>query len=162
VALTIDSREVRDAADLYRRANKDVRRELNRATRQQGNPWLQHAIRSHARLRQDVAIANTARLRNGNNPAVVVGGSGRIGSTPIRELVRQYEFGGMREHRVRYATKSRRGKTYPVLRRTQRQLPWYRDKGRMVYPSLAETAPRIVSMWLGILTGTYREATGGR
>ena len=161
MALTIDSREVNLAADLYRRADKQLRKEFNKAASSQGNPWLRHAIRRNAKGPQDVKIANTARLRNGQRPGVVVGGSGRIGREPIRNLVREYEFGADREYRVRYASTSEKGKRYPVTRHTQRQLPWRRPNGRFVYPAVAEVAPQVVSMWLAILMDTYEGATRG-
>ena len=162
MALTIDSREVNLAADLYRRADKDLRKELNRAVRQEGLPWLRHGIRRKATRKQDVKIANTARIRGGQNPGIVVGSSGKIGREPIRDLVREYEFGGDRDFRAKYGSTSPKGKRHPVTRHTQRQLPWGRKQGRFVYPAVAQIAPQIVSMWLGILTSTYREVTGGR
>lgn len=158
MALTIDFQPILDAADLYRRADKDMRKKLNQATREQGNPWLRYAIRRNARGPQTVKLANTARLRNGSNPAVIVGSSGKIGRTPSRDLVRQYEFGSNRDYVHTYNTSTQR---YYFKRKTQRQLPWFNQQGRFVYPAVAEVAPQIVSMWLGILTSTYREASSG-
>ena len=158
MALTIDFQPILDAADLYRRADKELRKELNKATREQGNPWLRDAIRGNAVGRQSVKLANTARLRGGSNPAVVVGSSGKIGRMPSRELVRQYEFGGDRNYQHTYNTRTQK---YWFKRHTQRQLPWFNEQGRFVYPSVAQVAPQIVSMWLGILTSTYREAASG-
>ena len=107
MALTIDSREVLLAADLYRRADKQLRSEFNKAAAREGNPWLRHAIRRNAKSNIERKIAGTARLRGGQRPGVVVGSSGRLGREPIRNLVREYEFGADREFRVRYAGRSK-------------------------------------------------------
>jgi hypothetical protein len=163
-ALTIDFQPVLDAADLMRRADKDVQKEMRRVLTREVTPWLRSAIRRAGTSPQDRRIAGTARIRSGANPAVVVGGSGAFsGGVKVRELVRQYEFGGDRGWREpEYRATSRRGRAYKVRnRRTQRQIPSSSKSGRMVYPAVADAAPMLVSAWLGVIYGTWREAVDG-
>lgn len=164
-ALTIDNSAVNHAALVFQRAPKELRKEMRRAMTRDVVPWLRSAIRrSGGQFAQDRKLANTARIKYGSKPGVVVGGSGRFsGGAGGRDLIRQYEFGGDRGYRnPGYRARSSKGRGYTVRgRRTQRQLPGFQDSGRMVYPAVAEAAPMLVRAWVGIIAETYREAGNG-
>jgi len=159
VALTIDYRPVLDAADLFRRADKELQAKMRRAVTREVNPWLQSAIRRKGgALAQDEKIASTARVRTGNDPAVVIGSGKRFsGGATTADLVRVYEFGGNREQWNQYRNRSPRGNRYQVKRRTQRQIPWRNTTGRFVYPAVAEAAPMLVRAWIDVILDTYDE-----
>lgn len=173
--LTVDFQPVLDAADLFRRADREMQAAMRRAVSREVTPWLASAIRrAGGGMPQDRAIASTARVRTGANPAVVIGSSRRLaGGGTTAELVRVYEFGGYREARETYRARARRGRrhdsgaagsgglgaTYDVTRHTQRQIPWPVPTGRMVYPAVAEAAPMLVRAWCDVIRETYE---GGR
>lgn len=68
--------------------------------------------------------------------------AGKNGAFP-----RETEFGAYREEFAEY-TGRRRGKTFPVRRRTQRQFWHYVKGGRVVYPTASDMIPRIAALWI--------------
>lgn len=164
MALVIDSTAVNDAADLLRRADKDVVKQMRRAVTREVNPWLKSAIRRNATDAPSRAIASTARVRSGQRPAVVVGSSKKIGSggASTGELAAVYEFGGYTEYERGYARRNRRtGGRHKVVRHTQRQIPRRDRQGRFIYPAVADAAPMLVGAWVQVIAETYTEATSG-
>ena len=163
MALTIDYQPVLDAADLMRRADKDLAKEMRRAVTREVNPWLKSAIRRQATDAQSRLIAGTARVRSGNNPAVVVGSAKKFsGGASTAELARVYEFGGWQEYRRGYARKGRKGGgRHKVVRHTQRQIPRQDRQGRFVYPAVADAAPMLVGAWVGVIVDLWSEVSDG-
>ena len=87
MALTIDYQPVLDAADLMRRADKDLAKRMRSTITREVNPWLKSAIRREATDPQSRTIAGTARVRSGANPAVVVGSAKKFkGGASTAEL----------------------------------------------------------------------------
>lgn len=162
MALTIDFEPVLDAADLMRRADKDLRKEMNRRVRGI-SPWLRNAIRTNASGNVERKLAGTARIRGGQSPGVVVGSSGRFsGGAQGRDIVAPYEFGTYAPYtRNTYTRRSPKGTTHRVKRATRAQLPRRNDGGRFIYPAVKEAAPRLVSMWVAHIMDAY-EDVGGR
>lgn len=161
--LTIGHRAVEDAADLFRRSDKQLQAAMRRAVTREVNPWLQSAIRRKGgAMAQDAPIAGTARVRTGLSPAVVVGSGKRLsGGGSTADLVRVYEFGGFREAVNTYRATSRKGLSHRVTRHTQRQIPWRNESGRFVYPAVAETAPMLVRAWADVIRETYTGSRSG-
>ena len=159
MALTIDNRAVLDAADLYRRADKDIRKRMNRQVNREVNPWLRSAIRRGASTGPERKIAGTARVRSGANPAVVVGGASRFsGGARASDLAGAYEFGAHNpDRKVRYTRRSPKGRTHPVRRATAAQIPRHSRSGRFVMAAVADAAPMLVSAWVRTLIDAYRE-----
>jgi hypothetical protein len=98
MALALDFRPVMDAADLFRRADKDLQKRMRQTVNREVTPWLASAIRRNARSEVDRRIASSARVRTGQNPAVVVPGRKLSGGATAgsADIVRVYEFGGNR------------------------------------------------------------------
>lgn len=69
---------------------------------------------------------------------------------------RETEFGAYREDFAEY-TGRRKGKSFPVLRRTQRQFWHFVKKGRVVWPTAADLIPRIMSLWAQTTIRTIHE-----
>ena len=68
------------------------------------------------------------------------------GKGPSRGLVRQFEFGTpAQEAKETYPSRSPRGKSFRVTRRTQRQIPKANSDGRFIYPAVARCTPQLVS-----------------
>ena len=163
MALVIDSTAVNDAADLLRRADKDVAKQMRRAVTREVNPWLKSAIRRNASDEPSRKIASTARVRSGQRPAVVVGSARKFaGGTTTAELAPIYEFGGYQNFERAYARRNRgSGGYHRVTRHTQRQIPRTEKSGRFIYPAVADAAPMLVSAWVQAIAETYVEATSG-
>ena len=164
MALTVDYQPVLDAADLMRRADKDLSKSMRRAITREINPWLKSAIRRNATDPQSRLIAGTARVRSGQRPAVVVGSAKKFkGGASTAELAAVYEFGGYQNYERAYARSNRRrGGMHKVVRHTQRQIPRSVKSGRFIYPAVADAAPMLVGAWVGLIADMYGEAADGR
>ena len=159
MALTLDFQPVNDAADLFRRADKDLQKRMRQTVNREITPWLASAIRRNGKSAVDRKIAGSARVRTGQNPAVVVPGRKLSGGATAAsaDIVRVYEFGGNRNYKGRYTGRSPRGRSYRVERRTQRMIPFQRPQGRFVYPAVAEAAPMLVGAWVGLIGEMYTD-----
>ncbi|MCK2028097.1 hypothetical protein KZC56_17505 [Microbacterium sp. SSW1-47] len=69
---------------------------------------------------------------------------------------RETEFGAFREEFTEY-TGRRRGRTFPVRRRAQRQFWHFTKKGRVVWPTASDLIPRIASLWIQTTIRTVHE-----
>ena len=69
---------------------------------------------------------------------------------------RETEFGAYREEWAEY-TGRRKGKTFPVRRRTQRQFWHFVKTGRVVWPTASDLIPRIASLWIQTTIRTIHE-----
>lgn len=139
------SRELAAAVALYDRAPTEVRRAVNAANRSAVS-WVRPIVTAQARTPLDRAMTSTVRISAGQNLRIVMGSSGTMrGGIPKRDLVRPVEFGSRRETRTTYTSRSPKGRLYRVTRRTQRQLPDYVTRGRLMYAALPRIAPRLLS-----------------
>ncbi len=159
MALTLDFQPVMDAADLFRRADKDLQKRMRQTVNREVAPWLASAVRRNGKGAVDRKIASSARVRTGSNPAVVVAGRklSAAATAASADVVRVYEFGGNREYKGRYTGRSPRGRAYPVARRTQRMIPWGNRQGRFIYPAVADAAPMLVGAWVGLIGEMYTD-----
>lgn len=69
---------------------------------------------------------------------------------------RETEFGAFREDFAEY-TGRRRGRTFAVKRRTQRQFWHFTKAGRVVWPTASDLIPRIASLWIQTTIRTIHE-----
>lgn len=74
---------------------------------------------------------------------------------------RWFEFGSLRTKVTTYPRRSRTGTTHHVTRRTARQLPIFQKRGYVIYPTVAEIAPRMVSLWAAIMRRILADAVDG-
>ena len=162
MALTIGFQPVLDATDLFRRADRDLQRDMRRTVSREVNPWLKSAIRRAAGDRQSRTIASTARVRSGTRPAVVVGSAKKFpGGASTAELAAVYEFGGYQNYQGTYSRRSPKGTAHRVVRRTQRQIPRTERSGRFIYPAVADAAPMLVRAWVELIAEAYQGAGNG-
>lgn len=165
----------------FKAANRDLRREINRATRETMNsPWkgLVKGNLFGDSVMAGKVLGTGVRIAAGNPPVAKAAQSTRAigdgGRLVPRDDYAGWEFGGNRMAFSRYERKNpvrtvapgrrRRGKpgTHVVERRTQMHLPRRTPEGRVVYPAFAELAPRMVSLWVQLIVKKYHDAAEGK
>ncbi|QIN94313.1 hypothetical protein SEA_BLUEFEATHER_9 [Arthrobacter phage BlueFeather] len=170
VAPSVESlRELQAVVLAVRLMGKDLRGEINKATRDTMNPVWKNLVQAKAREETDVKIlVPGTRIAAGNPPQAIAASSSRRlsgGGTP-KELARAREFGAVNRNAEKTYTRRNRSRpgSHTVQRHTQRQLPAATRTGRVVYPAFAELAPRMVSLWVQIVVRKTHEAfeRGGR
>lgn len=153
--------ELRVAALALRAADKDMRREISKGTRDAGNVIWREEIGKRAMSKMDrLVLAKGARIKAGN-PAQAIAASSR---RPLRDgLIPDkdggaFEFGTHRPDQL--TTYTRKG--HRVTRRAHRQIPRpdSRASGRVVYAAWARTGPRLVSLWAQTIYRIVYEAFG--
>lgn len=148
--------EFRGAVLAMKAVGREVKNDINRTTRKELNDIWREAIRARAQAagtKMDaLVLAKGARAVPGN-PAKVVAASSRR-ALPGGSLVpdvgaRAWEFGTTQpEHETDYRRKTQGGGSAQVRRHTKRQLPSATNQGRVVYPAWADTAPRMIALWV--------------
>lgn len=164
VVPSVRSEQVFQAVVLAMRLmGKDLRKDINTATRVTLNPTWKSLVEIHAQRHSDTKIlVPGTRIAAGNPPAAVASSGNKKlsgGGTP-NSLGRAFEFGAVdRDVQRSYTRRNKRsGGTHEVRRHTQRQLPRATRQGRVVYPAFADFAPRMVSLWVQIVVRKSHEA----
>lgn len=161
------SRELRAAVLALKAARREVRNDINRATRQTLAPIWKQEVGQRARTTQDQRVlARGARIAAGNPPSVVAASSRRAlsgGLVPV-ESWHAVEFGANRDAVTTYQRTSPGGVVHQVTRHTRRGLPPRYRSGRVLYPAVAGTIPRLAALWVQLIVRKFNEAaeTGGR
>lgn len=132
-------------------AGPELRRQINTRTRQEMNPVWRSEVASRARTPLDRAtVGSGVRVRAGNPPALLAAQSRRPtsgGLVPAADWP-GVEFGATdRNRRTTYTRRVPGGGTTSVTRRTRRQMPARVRTGRIAYPAVKATAPRMASLW---------------
>lgn len=143
--------ELKAAALLFRNADRATRAAIAKESRQ-WSPELKRAAQARARGRVDRRIANSGRTTTtARGLKATFGASGSLPSGErLAEVTRPFEFGtGNREAKKTYLSRQRTSKRRMyVTRRTQRQIPRRNDKGRFLYPAVADVTPDLVARWV--------------
>lgn len=158
-----DSRELQATVLAIKGADRELRREINRATVQTGNAIWKPLVEAHASRPMDARVLTAGARIKGGNPPTAIAASSRRAIGKGRRLVpaehwHAWEFGANREDTTTYQRRSPRGTVHQVTRRTKRHLPPRTRGGRVVYPAFAEAAPRMVSLWVQLTVRLYRDA----
>jgi hypothetical protein len=142
-------------------ARRDVRNDINKATRQTLSPVWREEVTSRTRTSLDRRVlAQGARILAGNPPTLVAATSTRRlpgGLVPAAQW-QGVEFGANRDAVTTYKRRSTGGVIHDVSRHTRRQLPARRRKGRVVYQAAADLAPRAASLWVALIVRKFNEA----
>lgn len=159
--------ELRAASIALKRVDRTVRQDINAAMRQQGNAVWRDETTGRTKTSMDAAILTKgARIAAGNPPTAIAASSKR----PIgrgRRLVPDrawaaWEFGSdNKDAYSRYQRKSKNGGTHEVARRTMRGLPPRYRKGRVLYPAVRESAPRLASLLVKLVVSKVMDAVDG-
>ena len=170
-ALQITSPDLQAALLVMSRSSKELQQRVRKATQRYSGSW-QSELRAHMPAGgrgQLAAIADSGRVTTTSKGVKLVAGSvGKLSGSggsgkkkhpvPIRQVVRQFEFGGNRNVYETYnARSSKTGHTWVVDRRLNAVLPWKRPKGYMVYPALEAFIPVIASAWVGAVVEELRK-----
>ncbi len=144
---------------------RELRNDINRASRKMGNDTWRPIVDSNARTKTDkLVLAKGARVKPGNPLVLTAATSKRAlsGGLIPNEGGRIFEFGAKsRQAPSDYERKNRRNAgSHHVRRRTKRGLP-QPSTGRVVYESAAEIAPRITSLWVQLIVRKIYEAHEG-
>lgn len=140
--IDLDDTVLRGVALAVKAADRDLRRDLNRAAGVKLRPMWRQQIAMRARTRQDRAVYGTGSASGGNPPVLTAATSRRArsgGLTPTGDwpLV---EFGSGRAHGLRG------------------QLPRRYPKGRVAYAAKAAVASAAAHVWAGVVYDAYRGA----
>lgn len=157
-------KELAAAVIAMRKADKDIRRQINTSVRETFNPvWkqgLEQASASQPSLSRQVML-NGARIAAGNPPALIAGASKRaIKGTRVKPVDHwhAFEFGANRDSQTAYTRVSRRGKSHQVKRHTNRHLRPRNQSGYIAFPTLDELKPRIASFFIQSVIRSYMDA----
>lgn len=162
-----DHRGLQAAVLAMKTADRSLRSEINKATRQVLNPVWRAQVESHLAGRSVMdakVLGSGVRIAAGNPPVAKAAQSRRAIGDGKRivpaENYAWWEFGVPREAASTYQRRNRTGGgTHTVhSRHTNRGLPARNDKGRVVYPAFKDIAPRAVSLWVQLIVRTYAEA----
>lgn len=144
--------------------DKGIKKDLNSSVRTELNPLWKFVVGSHISTNADdqAIFGKGARIAPGNPSRALAGTSRRplSGGLIPAEEARAWEFGSPNPNEYaeyeRIHPKSL--KTHYVRRRTKKQLPPAKRKGRIVYPAWAEMGPRLVSLWVQIVVRNIHES----
>lgn len=161
--------ELRAATLALKAVDKGLRKDMNQATRETLNPIWREALAGNASTSIEQALlVKGARVAAGNPPRMIASASKRAlnkRSTLVADRHgRAFEFGSKDQEGYKaYTRKNRTGSgTHQVKRRTSRQLPAYKPQGRVIFPAVADTMPRMVSLWASIILRKVYEAFEGK
>jgi hypothetical protein len=157
-----DSRELKAVTLALRAADRDLRNDINRATRETFNPVWRTELARRARTPTDRAVlVKGARVLAGNPPVFVTATSTRRlrGGLVPAEKWYAIEFGAKRDTVSTYPRRSVKGATHQVKRHTRHQLPPRYRKGRVGFPVAHELAPRVASLWVQLIVKRFATAT---
>lgn len=158
----LTSAELRGTIAILKNADKEISKEIKRAVRSISTPEWQGVVSGNrANSLQNRVLVQTAKVNVSNTNVTLTSGASnkrmRGGATPAL-LVRAAEFGTLsRDARKTYTTRSRKGNSYTVTRRTLRQIPSRSTRGYAVYPAAAEFIPRVASLYAQTTVRTLHE-----
>jgi hypothetical protein len=155
------SRELKAVSLALKAARRDVRNDINKATRATLGPVWKEEVASRARSAQDrKVIVAGARILAGNPPVLVAATSTRRlkgGLVPAVSWA-GIEFGASGDDVTTYNRTSSKGGSHKVTRHTERQLPPRYRKGRVAFPAAAEIAARAAALWVQLVVRKFNEA----
>lgn len=149
--------ELRAVARVLAAVDPELRRQLNRHTREALNPVWRGAVESKVRTPLDRAVLGKgARVKPGNPPAALAAQSSRPlrgGLVPVDDWY-AVELGANRAKTTTYRRRSPGGKVHTVTRHTARQLPARVKGGRVALRAVREVAGRAASLWAATIVRT--------
>jgi hypothetical protein len=142
--------EMRAAVVLLRSIDKDLRADINKQNRAVVVPIWKQAVESRAVTPvQKAVIAKGTRVNVGMKPTLIAASSRKplSGGLVPTDQWKPVEFGSRKRGTTTYTSRSPKGKSFQVTRRTHNQFPWFRPKGSVAFPAKDEVAPRLFSLW---------------
>lgn len=160
------SRELRATALALKGIDRDVRRIAYQTMRETMNPVWRDAVSSLSSTPLQVRLIDSGTLIKAGSPPVLQAGASKRrvgrGLIPAEHWIGP-EYGAKREAYSRYKRRSPKGKVHTVERRTMRHLPARRRSGYVLGPAVAETLPRLTSLFVQSVVRTVMDyVDGGR
>jgi hypothetical protein len=144
----------------------EVRKQIRVATKTDALPIWQQTIGANVETRAEaLAFGRTARVavtdRGVRLQAARVGKT-LSGGLSVKTQWQGLEFGADPKVVRKVETTSRKGTSYTAVRHTQRQLRPRKSSGYVVFPAVAESIPRLMSLWLQTVARAGHEALEGK
>lgn len=152
--------ELRAMALALKAVDRDLRKRIYAAWREQMNPVWKGAVAGNIRGRlQERVITGGTLIKAGNPPVLQAAASRRkVGRGLVpNDMWPGFEYGADREAYSRYQRRSPKGTVHTVERRTMRHLPPRKRNGHVLGPAVAETLPRLASMAAQITVRTIMQ-----
>jgi hypothetical protein len=161
------SRELQAIVLALDQTDKVIASQIRKQTRKSIIPEWKRGLAEHAetRVQHRVLVDNAAATVTNMTVKLTTATKGKPlrGGLNPRQTAGVYEFGTLdRERRREFWTNSRNGNPYKVKRRTNRQLPSFRRKGHVFYPTANQLIPRVLSLWAQTTVRTLAEALEGK
>lgn len=159
--------ELKAATLAVKLMDRDMRRSVDQATREHvTGMWQGELAGNSSTIMDDRVLVKGARVAAGNPPRLIAAASKRAladGLVPDRHG-RSFEFGAKdREAKTTYTRRNRHsGGSHQVSRRTKRHLPQFTSSGRVVFPAVASTMPRAISLWTQLIMRKVYDAFGDK
>lgn len=161
-----NSRELQGVILALKSMDRELAKQIRRATKEMIGPAWTQAVRDEASTRlEHRVLADTARVAVSNqNVTLKSAGVGRAltgGAKPV-QLVGGVEFGARQDRATTYQATHRTGTRYSVTRHTQRQFRPRNRTGHVVFPAAARVIPRLAALWVQTTVRTFYELTERR
>lgn len=141
--------------------DKDTRKQIRRFTKADASPIWKDEVgpRARTKLEQRVLSATAKVSVSDQNVTLQSGRTGRALSGGARpsEIAAGVEFGALGKRNT-YMSTSRRGRRFPVTRRTTNQFGSRNTNGKVVYPASRASIPRLASLWIQTAMRTLADA----
>lgn len=156
--------EIRAAVLAMKRADKDLRKDINARTRATMGPEWTQGLADHVTRTTDRVILAGARIAAGNPPQLVAGNSKRkVGRALVPvENWPLWEYGTNQHYRHEYTRRSKGGGTHTVKRDTMAGQRRRSRTGYVIGPTVATLLPRLASLWVQTIVRTYLDALDER
>lgn len=157
------SRELQATILAVRNAQRDIRRDINKAARNRLNPvWRgELGARARTRLEQRVILSGARVAASDRGVSLRAAGSRRPlagGLIPTYDWP-AVELGASRKQAT-FTQRSRRGNRYQRTMRTGHGLPKRAQYGRIAYDAASVTGTRLVAMWVRTVVDEFRAVPG--
>lgn len=142
-----------------KRAERELRLDINKEARSELRPLWLEALRGHAETLTDFRIIiDGARVAAGTRQVSLKAATSNRprsgGLVPSRDFAAQ-EF-GMRNHLKTFTTTSPLGKRYQVTKVVGRQFPSRQRYGRVANAAASVVGRRLVAIWVRIIVDNFR------
>lgn len=160
-----DHRALQAAVLGFKLLGKSLKSDIRKATVSTLGPEWKQELSARSSGMDALILAKGGRIKGGNPPVAIAASSQKAlsGGLIPRDSWPAFEFGANGARRTTYSRRNRSGSgTHRVTRNTTAQLPSRQSKGRVVFPAVAELAPRLASLFVQIVVRRVHEAAEGK
>ena len=145
------SADLRRVREEFAKVPGDVASKIASSTREQlSDAWTQELSKQQGYSKsQRTMVTGMAR--------VIPHASGLSAYTGL-PLAREFEFGALNRDEFKTYTGRRGSTTFPVTRRTKKQMPTRSQTGWVAYPVAAKVANRAARLWMQLIVKSVHDA----